>query len=215
MMQAMLRTIAIAIAAAAFVDPVFTLDRAQQSPLVLVDMAASGIEAIEQRFRDDAPAIEIRRPADHRVPCAPRERCVLVADGSVVAAIPEDVDQLSLIKVTPDGTPNLAIQSALVTSTQHSGAGGTARVFVSGRGVTGHRSEVRAIDGAAVVGSAAIEWTADTDQWVDVPWWPIAVGPRVLRLEVAPAGGEVTLFDNAIDVGVQVVSTRLDRKSVV
>lgn len=209
MTQVMLRAIAIAIAVAAFIDPVFTLDRAQRSPLVFVDMSATGIETIVQRFSDDSTAIEIRRPADHRVPCAPRERCVIVADGSVAGAVPEDAEQLALVKVTPNGTPNLAIQSAVVTSAQHSGAAGTARVFVSGRGVAGQKSEVRVIDGAAVVGSAPIEWTADADQWVDVAWWPIAVGPRRLRLEVAPLRGEASHFDNAIDVGVQVESTRV------
>jgi hypothetical protein len=209
MMPIFLRTIAIAIAVAAFIDPVLTLDRPQPSPLVLVDLAASGTQAIEQRFRDDATTTETRRPAGHRLPCAPRERCVIVADGSVGAAVPEDVQQVALIKVTPDDTPNLAIQRAVVTSTQHSGAAGAARVLVSGRGVSGQKSEVRVLDGAAQVGSASIEWTADGDRWVDVPWWPIAIGARLLRLEVATAGGENTVFDNAIDIGVQVVSTRL------
>jgi hypothetical protein len=209
MMQMLPRTIAIAIAVTAFIDPVFTRERLQPSRLILVDMAASHTAAIEQQLRDDATTIESRHPADHRVPCAPRERCVIVADGSVSAAIPEDVEGVALIKIAASDTPNLAIQSAVVTATQHSGAAGIARVFVSGRGVSGRTSEVRAIDGAAVIGSATIEWTADAERSVDVPWWPIAIGTRLLRLEVAPAGGELNIFDNAIDVGVQVVSTRL------
>ena len=205
MMLAALRATAIAIAIAAFLDPVFTVDRAVPEPLVLVDMSASDVGPIEQALRSHSTAVEVRT-ADHRVPCAPGERCVIAADGSATATIPEDVQEALLIKLARGGGPNIAIQSATVSSA-HAAAAGAARIVVNGYGVTG-QTALRISDSGAVVGSATIEWKSET-QTVDVPWWPIAAGPRLLRIEAATAPNEVATFDNAIDVGVDVAARRL------
>ena len=209
MMAIMLRAVAVAIAVAAFIDPVLTRDRPRESQLVLVDLSASGIDTVGRAFRQGSTAVEVRQPNAHRVPCPPGEQCTIVADGSIAAEVPKDVGSLSLIRPRNDRGPNVSIQSAIVTSGQHAAAGGAARIVVSGRGVSGQRTDLRVMDGDAVVGSSAVEWQADATRTVDVAWWPMAAGPRLLRIEAAPAPGETTRFDNAIDTGVNVIADRL------
>ena len=43
---------------------------------------------------------------------------------------------------------------------------------------------------------------------IDVPWWAIETGARVLRIDVPPFEGEQTLIDNHVDIGVDVAVTR-------
>ena len=209
MIANLVRAVAIVIAVAAFIDPVLTLDRPREAPFVLVDMSASSIDAIERAFRQHSSAVEVRQPSADRVPCAPGERCAIVADGSVAAEVPEDVRSLSVIRPRNGATPNVSIQSVFVTSGQHAAAGAVARIVVSGRGVSGQRTDLRVMDGDAVVGSSALDWKVDAAHTVDVAWWPIATGPRLLRVEAAAAPGESRRFDNAIDVGVNVIADRL------
>jgi hypothetical protein len=209
MIALLLRATAIAIAVAAFIDPVFTLDRAQAVPFVLIDMSASGIDAIERVFRQSATAVEVRQLPAHRVPCAPGERCAIVTDGSVAADAPEDVGSLSVIRSRNDTKPNVALRSVMVTTGQHAAGAGVARIEVSGRGVSGQRTDLRVVDGGAVVGSSAIDWKADATHTIDVAWWPLGAGPRLLRVEAVALPAETVRFDNAIDVGVNVIADRL------
>ncbi len=58
------------------------------------------------------------------------------------------------------------------------------------------------------IGSAVHDWSADGEIAVDVPWWPLADGPRTLSVSAIPFNGEATAIDNAVDVGVNVSATR-------
>jgi hypothetical protein len=82
------------------------------------------------------------------------------------------------------------------------------RVALAGVGAAGRRTDVRVTDGAATLGSRVHEWTADGTVTVDVPWWPMGGGARALRIAAVPFEGEASALDNAIEVGVTVLTER-------
>ncbi len=212
LLRGILRGIAIAIAVVALVDPVLTVDRAPAVPLTLIKMTASDLAPIEYELRrvNSDTEVRLREALHHRLPCGPGERCVVIADGSVNAEVPPDLDQpFSLIKVNDSAGPNVRLRSVVLAAAQHASAAGVARVTVDGRDVIGRPTEIKIFDNAALVGSGVVEWKSDGLQTVDVPWWPLAPGPRTLRIEVLPAGDESVLFDNVLSAGVDVGSERL------
>ncbi len=84
-----------------------------------------------------------------------------------------------------------------------------ARVELAGIGLDAAvKSEVRVLDGAAVIGTATRAWSGAATLTIDVPWWPIDTGARVLRIDVLPFEGEQTAIDNHVDIGVDVGTTR-------
>lgn len=197
------RGIAITIAVAGVIDPAVSAMRAPLSPLVVINATVGELPVIDALSGRET---EVRHLQGVRVPCAPGERCVVVADGSVDAEIPADLPSPpALIAVTADG-PNVAIRSAAIGSA-HVGAAAVARVDVMASGMANRDVTVRIHDGAAVVGSVSAKITNDATS-IDVPWWPIDAGARHLRIDVEPIAGEASVVDNAIDVGVQVGNTR-------
>ncbi len=104
--------------------------------------------------------------------------------------------------------PNVGVQS-VVLSGGHRSAAGAARVVLSGHGVAGKRTELRISDGGAVVGSATHEWSSASTATIDIPWWPLDLGARALRIEAIPLDGESTAIDNVIDAGATIAGTRL------
>src|SRR4029453_13250004 len=85
-------------------------------------------------------------------------------------------------------------------------AAGIVRVELVGHDVAGRRSEVRILDGAAVVGSMIHQWSASQTATLDIPWWAIAEGARTLRVEAVPVEGEITIIDNRIDAGASIAT---------
>lgn len=208
--RAALRVVAVAIAIAALVDPVATIARAPRR-VVVARLASSEVAVAERALSAGLPGVEldVRPAANRRLPCAPAEPCVIVADGSVDVDIPGDLPgPVSLIKVGPAGGANVAIQSVAASRTQHAAAAGSLHVALGGVAVKGRRTEVRVTDGAATVGSAIHDWVLDGDAAIDIPWWPIAEGPRVLRVAAVPFDGEASALDNAVEAGVTVSSGR-------
>jgi hypothetical protein len=211
-LRGMLRGIAIAIAVAALVDPVLSIERAPAIPLALITMTVSDVAPIEREVRriNSGTEVHLREAVHRRVPCGPGERCVVIADGSVDADVPPDLDQpLSLIRITNSAGANVGLHSVVLATGQHASAASVARVTVDGRDVIGRRTEIKISDNGALVGSGVVEWKADGLQTMDVPWWPLASGPRTLRIEVVPTGDESVLFDNILDAGVDVGADRL------
>jgi hypothetical protein len=85
-LRIVLRSAAIVIAIAAVIDPVFSLERPITPPVVLIDMTDGSLDEIRDTLRERAAATVIERETTgHRIPCAPGERCVIVADGTVHA----------------------------------------------------------------------------------------------------------------------------------
>ena len=209
-LRMLLRVFAIAIALAGLMDPAWSSSRPAPQRLVAIRMTSAPATAVEQALAANLPGWDLEpREGQPRVPCGPDEQCVVIADGSKDASVPGDLSKpLSLITVSPGNGPNVAVRSISVAR-GHQDAGGLARVELSGSGLgAAAKSEVRVLDGVAVIGSATGEWSGASTLTIDVPWWPIDTGARVLRIEVPPFGGEQTLIDNHVDIGVDVGVTR-------
>lgn len=204
-----LRAIAVLIAIAGLIDPAFTVSRPPSQRLVAIALTSTPALNVEQALRSNLPGWEIdTRAASSRLPCAAGERCVVIADGSKDIELPRDLaTPLALVSIASASAPNVSITS-VVTGGAHQRAGAVARVELAGAGVEGRSSEIRVIDGTAVVGSAGHKWSNASPAFVDVPWWPIGAGARRLRVEVTPVTGESSTIDNHIDAGVDVQSTR-------
>lgn len=202
-MRVVLRTAAIMIAIAAAIDPVLSIARPSAAPIALVNLTRGTTDDVRESLRrlTDA-AVSERAPVAQRIPCTPQERCVIVADGSVASALPADVREPLLLIADEPEAPNVRVRSAIVASPHAAGAS-SAQVVLDGARMTG-QTTVRVRDGAAIVGAAAHRWTADGVATIDVPWWPIAVGPRALHIEAMSDANETTVSDNAVDVAVEV-----------
>ncbi|MEO8682318.1 MAG: hypothetical protein ABI665_24935 [Vicinamibacterales bacterium] len=80
--------------------------------------------------------------------------------------------------------------------TQHTGAAGVMHVDLEGADNRQAGAEVTIRDGAAIVGSASVPSGV---RRIDIPWWPIAEGPRLLSVTAA----------DAVDVAVNVSADRV------
>ena len=85
-MTALLRACAMAIAAAALVDPACSVERTERAQGVIV-RAANAHAEIERDLAATFPHVRwtSRAASDGRLPCAPHERCVVITDGSIDA----------------------------------------------------------------------------------------------------------------------------------
>ena len=211
MAAAALRGVAIVIAIAAVIDPVFTVARPRSTRLAVINLSQADPHDVLNKLRDIDAAMVLRDGAD-RLPCAPDERCVVVADGSRDADVPADIQApIALIRRPRAGGANVVIVSATTSSAHHDAASGAVSVAIRGEGIAGRRITVRVLDGGAVIGSTSIDWKSDATQTIEVPWWPIATGARVLRVEAAVNGADAIAFDNAVDLPVTIA----DRKEPV
>lgn len=204
-----LRAVAILIAVAGVIDPAWTISRPQPPRLVAVRMTSTPNAAVEQSLGAALAGWNIEfRGGAARLPCDPDERCVAIADGSTDGDVPDDLRRpLSVIAIRDDQPPNIALRSVTV-SRAHQAAAGTARVEMSRSGDGPKETEIRIVDGGAIVGSARYQWTAVTTGTIDVAWLPIDVGARALRIEAVPFDGEKNLVDNQIDAGAIVETGR-------
>ena len=201
-----LRSVAIVIAIAAVIDPVFSLERPITPPVALIDMTAGPLDEIRDTLRERIGATVIaRETTGHRIPCAPGERCVIVADGTVHADLPDDVTAPLLFIDRGPASPNVRVLSVIV-SAPHARAASSARIVVDARGMAGSTTTVRLRDGELTVGSGRHEWQSDGTATLDVPWLPIAPGPRLLRVEATTDSAETSTTDNAVDVSTRVVA---------
>ncbi len=209
LVRATLRAVAIAIAIAALIDPAFSSNTPKVSPVVVVHLTSNEPDAVDRglRSRLDGRELIMRAAAGNRLPCALDEHCVVVADGSIDVDWNADVRPVSLISIPQGGQPNVTIRSA-VLSGGHAAAAGAARIELSGQGVEGKRTEVRIVDGGAVVGLATHQWSAASTATIDVAWWPIGLGARALRIEAMPVDGETTVVDNHLDAGITISGAR-------
>lgn len=204
-----LRSAAVAIAIAGLVDPAWTVSRPPSQALVLI--RASGIpnSEVEQALRAALPGWEIEpRALGSSLPCEADERCVVIADGTRDVGVPRDlVKPLSLVTDRAAGDPNVSVRSVSVSG-GHQHAAGVARIELA-RTPSVATSEIRIVDGTAVIGATTYQWAGESAAaTIEVPWWPIATGARRLRASVLPLDDERVTIDNHIDVGVTVAVTR-------
>ena len=83
-----MRALAIAIAVAALIDPVFSSSIAHDRPVVAVRLTADAPAAIESALREQLNGRELttRVQTGNRIPCALDEDCIAIADGSISTA---------------------------------------------------------------------------------------------------------------------------------
>lgn len=224
----LLRLTAIGIALLCWLDPPVTVVPA---PPIIVDAADVGSPRDtrparngESRTVADARVDVVRRLSDalgsagtlgvHDVtagapiPCDANQPCVIVTDGAAVTLPPDRKGPISIVRVGGVLAPNVEA-TGLSAPVAHLAGQATARVSLSGAGVTGRSSRVRLFDGSAVVGEATHRWTADGEAAIEVPWWPAAPGARTLVARVVTEGGdEQTALDDEAAIRVMVEEAR-------
>lgn len=203
MVRLMLRTAAIAIALVAAIDPAWSTMRTPPSAVTVVRMTSGDASAAMQGLRAALPGASFaeRTVEGGRIPCAPGVPCVLVADSTSGGALSPDLNAaVSLLDLSADRSPDVSITSAVATAAHASSAGVLSVALGRRSGSAIRQSEVRITDGAAIVGSARVEWATADAIVVDVPWWPLAGGARVVRIEVMN-GDRV---EDLADIGVPV-----------
>ena len=207
--RVVLRALAIAIAVAALIDPVFSSSRSQDRPVVAIHLTADVPAAVDAALREhlNGRQLTTRAPVGNRLPCAVDEDCIAIADGSIDSDW-EPAHPISMIRTDAESGPNVSVQS-VVPSGGHRTAAGVARVVLFGRDVSGKRTEVRISDSGAIVGSAEHQWSTATTVTIDVPWWPLDSGARTLRIDAVPVEGERTVNDNVIEAGATIADARL------
>ncbi|HEX8028000.1 MAG TPA: hypothetical protein VF491_06045, partial [Vicinamibacterales bacterium] len=90
-----LRAIAVLIAIVALIDPVWSTSRTAPRELIAVTMSATDASGTVSALATAASgwAVVTRDAIGGRIPCAPDERCVVIADGSRDADLPRDLSQ--------------------------------------------------------------------------------------------------------------------------
>jgi hypothetical protein len=210
MAPAAMRSIALAIAITAFIDPVWSDATPPPAPVIAIHLTAgepAAIDAALRRALRDRRMVT-RAATGHRLPCAADEECVIIADGSHDVDWDAGARPVSLITTTTGAGPNVAVRSATILGAYREAAG-VVRVELAGQDVEGKRSEVRILDGAAVVGFMTHHWSAARTVTLDIPWWAIGEGARTLRIEAVPLEGELTALDNHIDAGASIATSAL------
>jgi hypothetical protein len=200
-----MRTIAILIAVAGMIDPGWTAEQPAARKLVAIDLTSGASDAAVAALQNSAPGWEMvpRRSTGSRLPCGVHERCAIIADGSVDAEIPADLGTpVAIVAIRAGGSPNVALRSVSASSV-NAAASGALRVELSRTGAV-VSTDIRVLDGNAIVGSVTHTWQDGETASLEVPWWPIDTGVRMLRVEAVPIDGEATTIDNAIDRGVTV-----------
>ena len=209
MIRQLLRTTAVLIAVAAMFDPVFSGFEAEPRPVVVVNMTSAPVEDAIRTLGNRVAGRQVlpRDITAGRLPCSFDEECLVIADGTVDATWDARLRPVSIIKLPRPGGINVRVTSVGVTA-GHRAAAGVVRVSLEGTGVDGKRSEVRVLDGDAVVGTATQNWSTSNTATLDVPWWPLDASTRALRVEALPVAGEIVVTDNRVDVGARVSNQR-------
>ena len=85
LVRILLRTLAVAIAVAALIDPVFSSSTVRDRPVVAIHLTAGAPAAIDSALKQHLAGRELitRVQAGNRLPCAVDEDCVAIADGSI------------------------------------------------------------------------------------------------------------------------------------
>ena len=212
--QLLLRTVAVAIAMAGAVDPVWTRDVNLRHPLTIVVMeprqpiawsasvsrlwsSADALRtALESRFEVIAATYSPTRAAGA---CPADGGCIVVSDGAIPTRVTAGAEVIGgLLVGAPSGG---AVAIARVHQPDRASALGASRLNVWLGGTTGRSVVIRVLDEGMLVG----ERDATTSSGpIAVDWTPIATGSRRLRVVVAEREGTQEVERDSTDVGVQI-----------
>jgi len=222
-----LRLMAVVIAIAGAIDPVWSRSVAVPRPLqisiidrptlALPDGAATRRERafasaarLRERLAGDYDVTVTTVAGVRRAACPADAGCVVIADAAFENRIPATAVVVGGVALESIVKPNVAITRIEPPLTSGLHAAALLRVHLRGSGVEGE-SRIDVSDGGVLVGSAKQVWTKDLlerDSVVPITWLPLAEGVRPLRVTVSEVAGEQTLVDNAADVEAQVAADR-------
>jgi hypothetical protein len=190
-MTVALRSIAVAIALAALLDPALVVGR--RAPLALEFIAGS---------TDRAPQIRQRLLAAMKgevtiVPSGQGE-AIVVVDGTVPAEAIRERVTVSI--VAPPPGPNLRVARSRPAAHAIPGFEFRLPVEFEARGLAGRTSTVTAAIDGVEVGRVEHTWTSAARQRVAVPVVVLAPGRHTVRIAAAAFEDESRSEDNAIDV---------------
>ncbi|MCC7125607.1 MAG: hypothetical protein IT178_12220, partial [Acidobacteria bacterium] len=184
---ALLRLAAIGVALMGVLDPPVVV-----TPARVVDVDVVAIETDAHAAARDAALTSLQSALGptyvvHRhdaaegdvAPCDIHRPCVIVGDGHQQLRLAADREAPAAV-ITPVMTGPRVDVVGFEASASHESAAGAAEVQLTGLGATGATTQVQVLDGAAVVGEASHVWTSDGAATVDVDWWPLDAGPRML-----------------------------------
>jgi hypothetical protein len=213
-----LRAAAIAIAVFGAIDPAWTLVRPLEQPIAIrvIDSSSLDVPAVGATRRAQAlaaaerlrsqlgehAAVRVVTPGAGSV-CPEAGVCLVIGDGPLERNLTAGAAVAGAIDVSAPVAPNVAIVA--VDTPVRPSLHGSAMLRVRLRADEWRgQSDVEVRDAGVLVGAAThvVADGAATD--VEVPWVPLAAGPRRLQVSLQARAAERTTLDNVVDVGVEV-----------
>lgn len=207
-----LRGTAILIAAAGLIDPVVTLARWPPQSVVVATRVS---DANRDRAETVAAGIEsalkgrmaIVRRSGTASACEAGESCVVIADGTRSPGVSDTAGPWHLVRLEADPSSlDVGIDQVSSAPAVHAAGAGSLSVFLVAANARAVTTTVRAFDGDVMVGETEHRWNGEPSAQLVLDWWPVADGARLLRVETV-TGGDTWAVDDAVFVGVEVVST--------
>jgi hypothetical protein len=187
-----LRIAAVAIAAAAIIDPAVAVTREDRVPVRLRlddrDPAARRVAATVRQAVGDSIAI-----------MATGEAAAIVTIGDASPGpLPDRPIPVSSVDLA--GVPDISLGSVPSSVTVGRGQTVSIPLELEGRGVAGQTSVVVLEDQGVDVARVEHRWHADGRAALSLPYLPTAGGPRAVRVRALPGTGEARLENNHADV---------------
>jgi hypothetical protein len=193
MVRVVLRTVAVAIAAAALIDPAITSHRVRPGELTVVAMDDGAVAAaarVTERLSTRGATTWVYQPVADAAACPSSGACVIVSTGDAPRQVTAGADLIGVVKVAADGSADTPRITSIHAPT-HASRDEASTIGVR---VSSPIERVEIFDGPTMVGAVETDNTME----VEVPWVPISDGARALRVVAGAAHA---------DVGVVVSST--------
>ena len=198
-MTVALRVLALAIAAAAVLDPAVRIARPRPLALELVagpgEWAGSARAALLSALGDDV-TIAARGRGD----------AVVTIDAPVE---PASIRGVSVSAITAGSAPNVRLIAAAAPIAVLPGQEGTIAVDVEVRNLSGSASVLTATQHGVEIGRTERRWSSAIRQQVAVPFVAIEAGTVALRVDAVPLATEARRDDNAIDAAASATARQL------
>ena len=189
-----LRGVAIAIALAGIVDPVWTLIRPTPKPLTIAVLDGTGLPVaarLERMLsREYRVTISPLEPIADAAACPASGDCVVISDGQRPSHITAGATVAGAVRLNTETAQGVRIRRVTAPQRVHPGASSTLDVELAGG-----PAAIQVFDGDVLVG----EEVRLASNVVNVQWTPIADGLRELRVRAG---------DDEVHVGVDVAPLR-------
>jgi hypothetical protein len=199
-MTALLRSVAIAVAVAALIDPAMTATRRVPVAIDVRTDGSGAADALRSRLiaglGPDVDAAGTKSP----------EAIVVVGDR---AAVPGAADGVPVFFVADAPGPNVRILSAGDPQPLIPGQSVAVNVEIEAVGVAGKTSTIALEQAGVELGRVEQRWADGARVRVSIPYVPPSAGLQTVRVIARPIDGETRADDNAADVTVKVASRPL------